>query len=80
MNVHNIKDRDDFIKFVGELVCDLRDRPDTWENTDLMSYLEALLAWVEDMDGWEKNLNFDTTKMNVWQLMAHILYGSKMYE
>ncbi len=78
--VTEIKDKDDFIQFVNELALDLRDRPETWENTNLASYLEALQAWVEDMDGWEKNLHIDINKMNVWQLMANILYASKMYE
>jgi hypothetical protein len=40
----------------------------------------VLQSWVEDMDSWVKNLNIDIAKMNVWQLMACILYASKVYE
>ncbi len=78
--VLNIKNKDDFVKFVGELNDDLKNNPLTWENTELTSYLEAIQSWVTDMDGWGKNLNIDIKNISVWQLMAHILFASKIYE
>jgi hypothetical protein len=58
MNLHevilNVNNKDDYIKFIGEIVNDLRTNPDLWENISLDSYLEAMRSWVEDMDGWEK--------------------------
>lgn len=76
----NVNDKDEFAKFVGELVTDLRNNPDSWENHSLDAYLQAMQSWVEDMDGWEKNLKINISDMNVWKLMAHILYASKIYE
>lgn len=61
--VLNINNKDDFVKFVSELTDDLKYNSLTWNNADLISYLEALQSSVTDMDGWEKNLNIDISKM-----------------
>ena len=78
--ITKVKSKDEFAKFIGELVNDLRRNPDSWENINLEDYLVAMQSWVEDIDGWEQNLSIDTMTFNVWQLMAHILYASKIYE
>lgn len=78
--VTNVNSKDEFIEFIGELVNDLKNNPDSWENLNLDNYLIAMKSWIEDMDGWEQNLCIDISTMNIWQLMAHILYASKIYE
>ena len=35
-------------------------KPEEWENRDLPSYLEAIAAWVDDMDGYYRNLGEDS--------------------
>lgn len=47
-----ISNREDFVLFVYELSKSFRTNPESWENKDLGAYLEALAAWVEDMDGY----------------------------
>lgn len=79
-NITKVNSKDEFVKFVGELIKDLRNNPETWENSNLDNYLEAIQSWVEDMEGWENNLSIDISTMNVWQLMANILFASKIYE
>lgn len=78
--VANVNDKEDFIKFVGDLIIDLKNNPDSWENNNLNSYLEAMKSWVEDMDGWEKNYKMKASDISVWKLMSHILCASTMYE
>ncbi len=78
--VANVNDKEDFIKFVGDLIIDLRNNPGSWENNNLNSYLEAMKSWVEDMDGWEKNSKMNVSEISAWNLMAHILCASTMYE
>lgn len=79
-NLTKVNSKDEFIKFVGELIKDLKNNPETWGNPNLDNYLEAMQSWVEDMEGWENNLSIDISTMNVWQLMANILFASKIYE
>ncbi len=79
-NLTKVNSKDEFIKFVGQLIKDLKNNPETWENPNLDNYLEAMQSWVEDMEGWENNLSIDISTMNVWQLMANILFASKIYE
>lgn len=54
--VQQIQTRADFIAFVGALLVDLKDRPNDWENCDFGDFLEAMKAWVEDMDGYFGNI------------------------
>src|SRR5262245_27990102 len=46
-----IQTRDDLVAFLQALRENLRSEPAAWENRTLPDYLEALGAWVEDMDG-----------------------------
>jgi hypothetical protein len=78
--VLNISSREDLVKLIFELRNDLNINPDSWENSNLENYFEAMQSWLEDMDGWGKNCSIDISKMTVWQLIGHILLASKMYE
>ncbi|AFM39427.1 hypothetical protein Desaci_0359 [Desulfosporosinus acidiphilus SJ4] len=78
--VKSIYNKDDLVRFIRELRVDLISNSITWENPTLERYLEAMQAWLNDIDGWEKNLNIDISKFTPWQLIAHILLASKMYE
>ena len=45
-----IRTREDFVVSVHQLVRNYRERSGSWQNRDLETYLNALAAWVEDMD------------------------------
>jgi hypothetical protein len=66
-DVDRIRSRADFAEFVRALIADLRDKPEEWENHDLTSYLEAVNAWVEDMDGYFKNIGERTPDQPSWK-------------
>ncbi|MDP1884364.1 MAG: hypothetical protein Q8L10_03255 [Candidatus Moranbacteria bacterium] len=78
--VNNIKKRSDFVLFVQELNKDYKENPDSWENKDLGAYLEALAAWVEDMDGYYLNQGKPIPEKPEWKTVADMLIAAKMYE
>ena len=71
--------RDDFIAAVHEMRSDQLHNPAAWENHDLPSFLAAIAAWTEDMDGYYANIG-QPVPDNPWQLMADILRAAKCYE
>jgi hypothetical protein len=76
----NIQSRDDFIVFLAALIQDRQANQDDWENNDLPNYLEALGAWVEDMDGYFLNQQQPVPQQPSWQLLGKILLAAKTYE
>ncbi len=77
LSVHS---REDFVRFVRTLAEQSRRRPDEWENRDLSSYLEAMAAWVEDMDGYYQNRGEAVPAQPPWNLLRDMLEAAKVYE
>ena len=76
----NIKNREDFIIFLEKLLEDFRNEKN-WENNNLESFIEGMLSWVEDADGYYKNINqMEVLSNPSWRLFADILIASTMYE
>ncbi len=78
--VENIKSREDLIQFINHLRMDLKTNKDKWGNITLEDFLEAMEAWVNDMEGYYLNSNQPVPKQPSWKTIADILYASKMYE
>jgi hypothetical protein len=79
-HTNSIRSRADFVAFVKALSKDFRDNPATWENASLESFLEALGAWVEDMDGYYINQGKPVPQQPDWKVAADMLMAAKMYE
>ena len=78
--VENIKNREDLIKFIHHLRKDLQSNSAEWENITLEDYLEAMEAWINDMDGYYLNNNQIPPEQPTWKNIADILIASGMYE
>jgi hypothetical protein len=79
--VDGMGSREDFITFVRRLLCDLENSPETWGKRDLDSFLGALAAWTEDMDGYYQNvLGRQVPEQRTWRTFGEILAAAKMYE
>ena len=76
----NVKSREDLIKFIDHLRSDLQANKGEWENISLEDYLEAMAAWINDMEGFYLNTNQPVPKQPSWKTFADILYASSMYE
>lgn len=77
---NSIRSREDFVAFVRALGKDLQENPGSWENASLKRYLEALSAWVEDMDGYYLNQGKPVPQQPDWKVAADMLMAAKMYE
>jgi hypothetical protein len=66
--------------FVADLRADLKTNENKWENPTIGRYLEAMEAWIRDMDGYYKNTGQQIPEHPNWRTLAEILYAAKIYE
>ena len=78
--VEQVRDPADFAVFSCALLKDLKEKPEEWENCDLASFLEALGAWVEDMNGYYHAKEGAIPLQPSWKMLARILLAAKVYE
>lgn len=75
-----VRSRDDFLTVVRALV-QLHERdPAAWENADISSYLDAVVAWVEDSDGYYENIGERPSREASWSFFADALRAGRIYE
>jgi len=74
-------DRLQFIDFLKELRSEYINHPDNWENKNIDDYLEALISYTEDIQGYYDNTGqkIDADKPD-WKVFADILNGASIYE
>jgi len=75
-----VNDKKSFANFVLKLCADLRENPRLWENQDLGKFLEALGAWIEDMDGYYENMGVEMPRNANWKIFADALMAARVYE
>lgn len=72
--------RDHFVDFLIALRKDAVMHPEEWQNKTLDEYLEALSAWVRDMDGYYRNNNRPVPELPDWKNVAEMMLAAKSYE
>ena len=77
---NTVQTREDFISLVHLLVQDLKENPNEWESNDLESFLRAIAAWVEDMNGYYQSQGLPLPHQPDWKLFGQILVAAKIYE
>lgn len=78
--IENVKGREELIQFIHSLRKDLQTNKEEWENTTLEDFLEAMAAWVNDMEGYYLHSNEPMPTQPSWKTIADILYASSKYE
>ena len=78
--VDSVGSRDQFVDFLNALRQDAVAQPEEWQNKTLDEYLEALAAWVQDMDGYYKNNNRSVPTSPSWRNLAEMMLAAKYYE
>ena len=76
----NIATREDLVKFIEALANESSSASKNWENEDLPSFLEAMAAWVEDMDGYYQNKGESMPNQPSWKTIGEILKAATIYE
>lgn len=78
--IESIKTKNDFVQFIEAFSENCVKNLDEWENHDLPSFLEAMAAWMNDMEGYYQNLGQNISELSPWRLFADSLMAAKMYE
>ena len=78
--IEGIKGPLELAEFVKVLHKSYVDNPQSWENDNLATYLDAIAAWVLDSDGYFRNNNQPLPNPETWKVVAMILYAATMYE
>lgn len=76
----SVDSKEEFMKFLDELRCDNEQREAEWENKDIKAYLEGVHSWVDDMEGYFRNMDMDIPKNIDWKFIATLFYAGKIYE
>ncbi len=73
--------RTDFIKFLQEFKTDLEQNRSDWENQTLEDFLEAMIAYTKDVQGYYNNMKIDVNADEpTWENFMTILQGAAVYE
>ena len=79
-NPPTIRTKQEFVSFVYDLSRNYKNDPKSWENADLGTFLEALAAWTDDMEGYYLNHKQQVPETPNWQTIADMLQAAKVYE
>lgn len=75
-----IDNKQDFLKFLEQLIKYFNEHQNEWENVTLPDYLGAAQQWTEDMEGYYMNKKLPMPENINWQVFADILIAATMYE
>ncbi len=77
----SVKSQQQLSSFIEELAKNYNDAPNLWENKDIPTFLNAMAAWVEDMDAFYKNNDLPYDESNIsWKNIADMLFAATIYE
>lgn len=72
--ISDIKNKDDFLEFM-RIIKEYDDEKDS-----IKEYLEGIISWVEDMEGFYINMNKNVPADVNWSFLATLFYVGKIYE
>lgn len=75
-----VTSRQELAGFVRLLATLARTDPGRFDNGDLAAYLEALSAWIDDLDGYRAQTGDVPTDAPNWRLVAQMLGAATVYE
>ncbi|KAB2915895.1 MAG: hypothetical protein F9K23_09180 [Bacteroidetes bacterium] len=77
----DLKTKEDFIAFLDFFYKDYLKNKDKWENNTLELFLEAMIAYTEDIQGMYDNQKsgVDSNEAS-WRVFADIMCGAAIYE
>ncbi|WP_437500871.1 DUF7660 family protein [Sorangium sp. So ce1099] len=78
--LQSIGTKEDLSKFILSLAKELENNPDYWTNRKLEDYLEAMAAWILELDAYYANLDEQQKEQPTWRTFGDILMAATMYE
>lgn len=80
LNEIEVTTKTDLVRFLHQLSDDFKSNQATWENASIDDYLDAMAAWVEDMDGYYLNVGKQVPEEINWSVIADIIIAARDYE
>ncbi len=75
-----IKTKEDLVAFLDLMRSDFQENGKTWENEDILSFLEAFQAWLSSSGNFYKNINIDASTVTPWKEVADAFVAARIYE
>lgn len=73
--------RDEFISFLKDFKADFEQDKSYWENKTLGDFLDSMISYTEDIQGYYDNMKMDINADNpTWENFMNIIKGASMYE
>jgi hypothetical protein len=81
MNGDAVQSRQQLIDHLLHLMDDFDGAGNHWQNRDIYTFLQAMAAWLNDCEGFYRNINkpIDVDQPS-WQLFADLLSAAAVYE
>jgi hypothetical protein len=76
----SVASKEDLADFIDALRQDFIANPEEWENSTVDRFLDAMSAWVRDMDGYYQKTGMAPVISPNWSVFADILAAAKIYE
>jgi hypothetical protein len=80
VDISEVTTREDAVRVVADMVQDLRDHPDAWENSTLDRFLEALASSMEGIESGYRNRGKALPAQPTWAVVAELLVMATGYE
>ncbi len=78
--IDSVNSKKNFTDFIRSLSSEYIADPDSWRNGDIVTFLEAFAAWVDDMDGYYAMQGLPVPEQLDWKMIATMFMAAKMYE
>jgi hypothetical protein len=75
-----VKTKKEFVLFVYALSQNYKKCPESWHNDNIATFLEALAAWVDEMEGYYLNQGLSVPESPDWEMIANMFLAAKIYE
>lgn len=78
--VARVRTRDDFLRVMTDFLKEYRSREQF--QTSVADYIESICSWVEDMDGYYRNMQLPLPSDHDvnWRVVADLLIAGTIYE
>ncbi len=76
-----IQSKADFTAFLPVLLQNYQSHPEEWENDNLELFLQGLAGFIENIEGYYKNVGLNVDLQNPsWRVFADALLAARVYE
>lgn len=78
--LNSLENRENLCAFIDALRNEIKMNGQKWENVTLDDFLEAMSAWLKDIDGYYLHRGEELPANVPWRFFAQILLASAAYE